>query len=378
LANPLRELKKQGQSVWYDNLNRSLIVNGGLRRMTEEDGVSGGTSNPSIFEKALGGSDVYDDHFAELARRGGSLDDIFDGLSVTDIQQSADVFGPVYDETRGKDGYVSLEVSPHLAYDTEGTTAAAKRLFAALNRPNAMIKIPGTQEGLPSVEQCLSDGLNINVTLLFGVDNYEQVANAYISALERRAAHGKSLDSVASVASFFVSRVDSLVDKELQERIEAAGSDGESGRLRGLLGKAAVANAKLAYAKYEEMFSGPRWGALAEKGARVQRCLWASTSTKNPSYRDVLYVEPLIGPDTVNTMPDATLEAFRDHGVVARTLDDGVDEARETIRALGEIGIDFSAVTDDLQQQGVKLFEDSFDKVMATLRDKREASVAGA
>ncbi len=377
MANPLLELKSQRQSVWYDNLNRELLKTGVLKRMVENDGVSGGTSNPSIFEKAVGASDAYDEHLAEIVRPDVSLDETYDALTVTDVGLSADVFRGVYDESEGADGYASLEVSPLIAADTETTTSEAKRLFAALGRPNAMIKIPGTPEGLPAVERSLADGINVNITLLFGVDSYEQVALTYLAALEKRAKAGLPLDRIASVASFFISRVDSLVDGRLEEKIKAVESDLERQRLSTLLGKAGVANAKIAYAKFQEIFSGGRWAALAAKGARVQRCLWASTSTKNPDYRDVLYVEELIGPDTINTMPQNTLDAFRDHGVVAATLTKGVDDARAHVRELEAAGIDFRAVTDELQVQGVKLFADSFAKARATVEEKRNRILAG-
>jgi len=373
MANPLLELKKLGQSVWYDNLNRELIVSSRLRRMVEEDGVCGGTSNPSIFEKAVASGDVYDESLRELAGQGKDVAAIYDGLTVTDVQQSADVFRRVYDDTASADGYASLEVPPDLANDTQASIEAARRLFAALDRPNVMIKIPGTQAGLPAIEQCLSEGINVNITLLFGVDNYEQVAWAYVSALEKRLTAGQPIDRIASVASFFVSRVDTLTDEKLEEKIAAAASDAQRKELGSLLGKAAVANAKIAYAKYKEIFSGPRWRALASKGARVQRCLWASTSTKNPAYRDVVYAEELIGPDTVNTLPQNTLDAFREHGRAAATLEAGLDDARETIQRIERAGIDFKAVTDELQVQGVKLFCDSFDKALETIRDKRDA-----
>ncbi len=377
MANPLLELHKYGQSVWYDNLNRELLVSGRLQRMVAEDGVTGGTSNPSIFEKAVGAGDVYDEHIRQLIAEGRDLDGIFDGLTVTDVQQSADVFREVYIRTSGADGYVSLEVSPLIARDTEASTREARRLFAALDRPNAMIKIPGTPEGLPAIERCLSEGININITLLFGVESYERVALAYISALEKRRTVGQPVDGIASVASFFVSRVDTLVDDKLQEKIQAASSEGEREHARSLLGKAGIANARIAYAKYRELFSGPRWQALADAGARVQRCLWASTSTKNPDYRDVMYVEGLIGPDTINTLPQNTLDAFREHGRAAATLEEGVDEARAHINRLQEVGINFRAVTDELQVQGVQLFTDSFAKAMETLRRKREAVLGG-
>jgi transaldolase len=373
MANPLKELNKHGQSVWYDNLNRELIATGALQRMIDEDGVSGGTSNPSIFEKAVGAGDAYDEQLRELVDRGLELPQIYDELTVTDVRLSAERFRPIYDATDAMDGYASLEVSPLIANDTEASIRDAKRLFAALESPNAMIKIPGTPEGLPAIEQCLTDGLNINITLLFGVENYEQVAWVYVTALEKRWAARQPIDRIGSVASFFVSRVDTLVDQKLQEKIERATSESEREELRSLLGKAAVANAKIAYAKFKEIFSSPRWMVLAEAGAKVQRPLWASTSTKNPEYRDVMYVEPLIGPDTINTMPLSTLEAFRDHGVVKQTLEEGVDEAFATIRRLEALGIDFKAVTDELQVQGVKLFSDSFAKVNDSLKQKREA-----
>ena len=374
MANPLQQLKDYGQSVWYDNLNRELLRSGELQRMVDEDNVTGGTSNPSIFEKAVGGGDAYDQHIADLVDQDKSLEEVFDALTVTDVQQSCDVFAPIHRDTSGADGYASLEVSPEIANDTETTLRDAKRLFAALGRPNAMIKIPGTPAGLPAIEDALADGLNINITLLFGVENYEQVARAYVRALERRADANLPVDNIASVASFFVSRVDSLVDKQLEERIEAGG---DSDKLRRLMGKAGVANAKIAYAKYKEVFSGDRWEALAAKGARVQRCLWASTSTKNPDYRDVLYVEELIGPDTVNTLPQNTLDAFREHGELRNSLVEDVDEAFAHVERLAEAGIDFKAVTDELQVQGVDLFVKSYRGAMDTVRDKREKMQKG-
>jgi len=370
MTNPLLELKKYGQSVWYDNLNRELIVHGKLQRMVDEDGVSGGTSNPSIFEKAIASGDVYDDHLRSVADQ--EIDAIYDALTVKDVQLSAEVFGSIYEQTQGADGYASLEVSPALANDTQASIGAARRLFAALDRPNAMIKIPGTQEGLPAIEQCLSEGININITLLFGVENYEQVAWAYISALEKRKGRGQRIDNIASVASFFVSRVDTLVDERLQKRVDAAGEASERGRLRSLLGKAGIANAKVAYEKYKEIFAGDRWKPLAKEGAKVQRCLWASTSTKNPDYRDVMYVEGLIGQDTINTLPQSTLDAFREHGRVAATLEQDVAAAHKLIQQLNESGIDFRGVTDELQVQGVKLFCDSFNKARESIRQKRE------
>jgi len=376
MSNPLRELQKHGQSVWYDNLNRELIVTGALQRMVDEDGVSGGTSNPSIFEKAVSSGTAYDEQMRKLVDQGRDLPEIYDELTVTDVKLSAETFRPIYDETHAADGYASLEVSPLIANDTQASIDAAHRLFAALNSPNAMIKIPGTPEGIPVIERCLADGLNINITLLFGVENYEQVAWAYVSALEKRWAARQPIDRIASVASFFVSRVDTLVDEKLQEKIDTAKSDSDREKLKALFGKAGIANAKIAYAKYKEIFSSPRWMILQEAGAHVQRCLWASTSTKNPEYRDVMYVEQVIGPDTINTMPQSTLDAFREHGVVAPTLEKDVEEAFGTIRRLDAAGIDFKAVTDELQVQGVKLFSDSFAKANGSIREKRDALLA--
>lgn len=378
MGNPLTELKTQGQSVWYDNLNRELITTGRLQTMINDDGVSGGTSNPSIFEKAIGGTDYYNDDLKRLTEQRASVTEAYDDMTIRDIQLCADVLRPVYDAAQGANGHVSLEVSPDLAYETEKTIADARRLFGALGKPNAMIKIPGTQEGLPAVEQCLSEGINVNVTLLFGVENYEQVAWTYISALEKRAAAGEPIDRVASVASFFVSRVDTLIDKLLDEKIEAASGDGAKDELRALKGKAGVANAKIAYEKYGEILSSERWKALEAKGARAQRCLWASTGTKNPDYSDVLYVDNLIGPDTVNTLPQQTLDAFRDHGIVARTLDQTVESSHRTMEGLASAGIDVKAATEKLQRDGVGLFCDSFNKANETIEKALREQIAAS
>jgi len=360
MTNPLLELKKCGQSVWYDDLNRKLIVTGALQHMVDEDGVSGGTSNPSIFEKAISGTDAYDEHLRRLVDEGRDLPQIYDELTTTDVGMSTDVFRPIYHETKGADGFASLEVSPLIANDTQASIEAAKRLFAKLDRPNAMIKIPGTPEGLPAIEQCLADGVNINITLLFGVENYEQVAWAYVSALEKRWAAGKPINRIASVASFFVSRVDTAVDKLL----EAKG-------VKDLQGKIAVANAKEAYQVFLKSIDTPRWKALAAKGATRQRPLWASTGTKNKSYSDVLYVEPLIGRDTVNTMPLATLQAFNDHGKVAETVTKGVDEARAQLKRLGELGIDLEDVCRKLTDEGLVLFSNALQKLLKAIEAKR-------
>ncbi len=378
MSNPLLELPKLGQSVWYDNIRRGLITSGEFRRMVDEDGVAGVTSNPTIFEKAITGSADYDAAIRELIALGKEVPEIYQALVIQDIQMAADILRPTYERTEGRDGFACLEVSPELAYDTRASVDSARFLFRALSRPNVMIKIPGTPQGIPAIEQCLSEGININVTLLFGLENYEQVASAYISALENRAKQGQPVDRMGSVASFFVSRVDTLVDKQLEERIRAAGDSQERQRLESLLGKAGIANAKVAYQKYQEIFGGQRFQALAKKGARVQRCLWASTSTKNPHYRDVMYAEDLVGSDTVDTMPQATLDAFRDHGRPAATIEHGVDEAHETLRRLAQIGIDFRQVTDQLQVDGVQLFVDSYRKLIQGLRAKRTAILAEA
>jgi transaldolase len=376
MANPLKQLSKYGQSVWYDNLHRELVESGTLQRLVDKDNVTGGTSNPSIFEKAVGAGNAYDAQIRELVDQDKSPAEIFDALTVKDIQLCCDVFHPVYDATKAGDGYSSLEVSPTIAYDTQLTTRDAKRLFSALGRANAMIKIPGTPAGLPAIEECLTEGVNINITLLFGVESYEQVAKAYLRALEKRHQAGRPIDRIASVASFFVSRVDSAVDAQLEEKIAAAGSESDREELRELLGKAGVANAKIAYAKFKEMFSGDRWKALEAAGARVQRCLWASTSTKNPAYRDVIYVEELIGKQTINTMPQTTLDAFRDHGEPRKSLEENVEEAFAHIRRLQDAGIDFNGVTEELQTQGVKLFADAFKKANDVVKEKRDKILA--
>ena len=319
--NPLLLLQKLGQSVWLDFIRRNLITGGELKRLIEQDGLRGITSNPSIFEKAVTGSTDYSDLLQQLQALNLSAAEIFERIAIRDIQDAADMLRPVYDSTKRRDGYVSLEVSPTLARNTQGTIAEARRLWQAVNRENVMIKVPGTPEGVPAIRQLTGEGLNINVTLLFSQEAHVRVAEAYIEGLEALQAAGKDLSKSSSVASFFVSRIDSLVDSIVAARLKNASSPQESKLLNSLLGKIAVANAKQAYRKYQELFSTPRWNALADRGATTQRLLWASTSTKNPAYSDVLYVDTLIGPDTVNTMPPATIDAFRDHGQVERTID---------------------------------------------------------
>jgi len=357
--NPLRQLVEAGQSIWLDYLRRSLITEGGLERLVEEDGVGGLTSNPTIFGRAIVGSTDYDDPIRELASAGETdARTIFYELALQDVRMAADVFRPVFDRLEGADGYASFELEPSLAHDTRGSIDSARELVKKVGRPNLMIKVPGTPEGVPAVEELTAAGVNVNITLLFSVDMYERVARAYIAGLERRLDAGEPLDRVASVASFFVSRVDGKVDALLPE-----GSP--------LKGKVAIANAKVAYARFQEIFSGPRWDRLAAAGARLQRPLWASTGTKNPDYSDVLYVEELIAPHTVNTMPEATLDAFRDHGTVrplAATED--VDKAENVMALLRDESIDLDEITGRLVDEGLGAFVTDFDKILDRIEEK--------
>jgi len=371
-TSPLLDLQQQGQSVWCDSISRSLLESGELRRMIAEDGLRGVTSNPSIFEKAIDGGTDYDAEIRTMAGAGFSAERIYEVLAIKDIQAAADQFRALFETTGGGDGYVSLEVSPHLAYRTRETVEEGRRLWKAVARPNLMIKVPATRAGMPAVRQLLGEGINVNVTLMFSMEDYVQVAEAYLQGIEALAASGRTAP-IASVASFFVSRVDTVVDKQLQEMESRAGSAAEKERSRALQGRAAVANARLVYQKFSEIFGGSRFLPLKRQGFRAQRPLWASTSTKNPSYRDVLYVETLIGPDTVNTMPLSTLSAFRDHGEVRATLEEGVEDARQTFVRLQELGIDMDAVTLKLQEDGVKLFADAFDRLLASIRSKQQA-----
>ena len=376
-ANPLLELQKHGQSVWQDFIQRSQTLSGGLKKLIDEDGVRGQTSNPTYFEKAIAGSDDYDEALNALVEDGKSVSEIFEALAVDDIKAATDLFRPVYDALAAADGYVSLEVSPDLAHDTEATIEEARRLFAAVDRPNVMIKVPGTPAGMPAIEQLISEGINVNVTLLFSLEAYEQAANAYIAGLERHAeGNGEDLSRIASVASFFLSRVDVLVDKRLDALIEESEDTAAQKEMRALLGKAAVAQAKLAYARFKSIFRTDRFRALEEKGARVQRPLWASTGTKNPDYSDVMYIEPLIGPDTINTIPPATIDAFRDHGKVAPTLEQGLEDAEAALGGLGEFGIDMDGVTDQLLEDGVRIFAQSYHDLIDSIAARREAILA--
>jgi transaldolase/glucose-6-phosphate isomerase len=378
VANPVAALRQYGQSVWLDFIRRSLIAGGELKRLVEDDALGGVTSNPAIFEKAIDGSNDYATAIEAVTHDEPGLPakEVYELLAIKDIQDATDVLRPVYEKTSKRDGYVSLEVSPDLANDTDGTIKEARHLWKAVARPNVMIKVPATPAGLPAIRTLIGEGINVNVTLLFARDAYEAVAQAFIEGLEARARKGEPLGHVASVASFFVSRIDTLVDALIAEKVKTA-TGPEKARLEGLLGKVAIANAKLAYESYKKIFAGPRWGALAAKGAQTQRVLWASTGTKNPHYRDVLYVEELIGPDTVNTVPPETLSAFRDHGRPRASLEEAVTEAMETLDDLEKAGISLKKVTDDLLADGVKKFVEPFAKLLkAVERRCREANKA--
>ncbi len=373
---PLVELQRAGQSAWVDNIRRGLLTSGEFRRMIRE-GITGVTSNPTILEKAVSGSTDYEDAVQRLARQALSPRDIAFRLWVEDIREAADQLRPIYELTERVDGYASIEVDAALAHDTAGTIEQGRRLWREIDRPNVMIKVPATPAGLPAIRQLIADGINVNITLLFSQQRYEEVMEAYLAGLEERVAAGRSVDHVASVASFFVSRVDTAVDKQLEARIQASRDEAERAALQALLGKAAIANAKLAYQRFLARFQGERWQRLAQRGAMVQRPLWASTSTKNPAYRDVLYVEELIGPNTINTMPPATIEAFKDHGYVRRSVDEDLEGARATLAALARYGVDLDAVTEQLQVEGVEAFAASFDQLLAAIADKCGKALAG-
>jgi transaldolase len=372
--NPLLQLITYGQSYWLDNLTRGMIKRGELQHRVALQGLRGVTSNPAIFHKAITGSDDYDAHIQQLVSEGCALDEIYERLVVADVQDACTILRSVYDASEGTDGFVSLEVSPHLAHDTVATMQEVRRLYHAVDRPNVMIKIPGTPAGLPAIEEMLYEGININITLLFAITDYEAVAHAYIRALHRRLNERKPLHTLASVASFFLSRIDVLVDTLLEQRLHSVQTSGDVPHPQQLMGRVAIANAKLAYQSFQRIFSGPTWQELEAKGAQVQRPLWASTSTKNPRYSDVCYVEPLIGPHTVNTMPNETIDAFADHGVlIENAIAADLDEAHQVMRQLVEIGIDFDAVTEQLQHEGVQKFIEPFDALMRALRDKQQA-----
>jgi transaldolase len=373
-SNGVRRLLAEGQSVWLDFISRELVGSGRLARLIDEDGLRGMTSNPSIFEKAVSSGNVYDDEIVALARQGLDADHIFDRLAIADVRAACHEFNRVYLETGGADGFVSIEVSPRLASETDETLAEAHRLAGAVVCPNVMVKIPATKAGIPAIRRALADGLNVNITLMFSLADYEAVAEAYLQALEERVAAGKPIDGIHSVASFFVSRIDTLVDAWLEEKAKESGSRAE--QVLNLRGKLGVANSRLAYRRFVEILASDRWKALEEKGATVQRMLWASTSTKNPLYDDLLYVDNLIGPHTVNTLPESTYEVFKDHGVVERTVDKDVEAARTHMRALADAGIDVDAATAKLQVDGVDVFVTAFDQVVGIVKQRRAALVA--
>src|SRR6266480_212104 len=373
MTNPLLQLKAQGQSVWYDTVDRAQLDNGLFKRMVDEDGIVGVTSNPTIFQKSISHGDVYDEQITQLVREGKNTSEIYEALAIRDIRTVADMMLPIYERANRQDGFVSLEVSPDLAHDTEASLAEARRFWKMVDRPNLMIKIPATPEGLPAIRQTLAEGLNINITLIFSIEDYRKVADAYISALEERNAEGKDISHIASVASFFVSRVDTLVDQLLENKIKVASDSAEQQKLKSLEGKAAIANARLVYQDFKRIFHSPRFESLKHSGAHVQRPLWASTSTKNPAYRDVLYAEELIGPDTVDTMPLETIQNFRDHGQVRLSIEDDIPQAHAVLDALEKIGIHYDQVTQQLQDEGVKKFADSFHELFKGIESKKKA-----
>jgi transaldolase len=363
-TNPVKGLLDYGQSPWMDYIRRDLLTGGELKKLIENDGLRGQTSNPSIFEKAITGSQLYSDILNSPEAKSLNDKGLYEKIAIRDVQDACDIFKQVYVSTKKRDGYVSLEVSPFLAKDTKGTLEEARRLWKTVGRENLMVKVPATPEGIPAIRQLLEDGININITLLFAQSEYEKVAEAYIAGLEARAAKGLEIAHIASVASFFVSRIDTLVDAKIAEMLKTASGEQKT-LLESLQGKIAIANAKLTYKKYQELFSGPRWKALADKGAQTQRLLWASTSTKNPKYRDVLYVEELIGQDTVDTIPPATFDAFRDHGKLRNSLTEDVPGAATTMSNLQKAGISMKEVTEKCLADGVKLFADAFTQLLA-------------
>jgi len=373
MTNPLLQLKSYGQSVWYDTVDRAQLDNGLFKRMVDEDGIVGVTSNPTIFQKSISHGDAYDEQITQLVREGKNTSEIYEALAIRDIRTVADMMLPIYERANRQDGFVSLEVSPDLAHDTEASLAEARRFWKMVDRPNLMIKIPATPEGLPAIRQTLAEGLNINITLIFSIEDYRKVADAYISALEERNAEGKDISHIASVASFFVSRVDTLVDQLLENKIKVASDSAEQQKLKSLEGKAAIANARLVYQDFKRIFHSPRFESLKHSGAHVQRPLWASTSTKNPAYRDVLYAEELIGPDTVDTMPLETIENFSDHGRVRLSVEDNIQQARDELAELEKIGIHYDQVTKQLQDEGVQKFADSFHELFKGIEGKKQS-----
>lgn len=371
MKNPLLGLSEQGQSVWFDFICRSLIESGDLARLIEQDGVQGVTSNPSIFEAAIAKSNDYDETLRELDVPGSNAEGIYETLAIRDIQAACDALHGVYLKTKGNDGFVSLEVSPLLANDTDGTLLAARRLHGLVQRPNLMIKVPATEEGLPAIQILIAEGIHVNVTLLFSMEMYERVTEAFISGLEQRVAKGESPAHVRSVASFFISRIDAKVDAVLREQLENSNGPKDRALLQGLIGKAAIANARVTYARSKSIFTGERWEALAAQGAVQQRLLWASTSTKDPSFCDVLYVEELVGENTVNTIPAATLDAFRDHGRPRASLEEDLDGARTVLAVLPEVGVDLDGITKGLLAGGVQSFIDAYGRLIETVEQRR-------
>ena len=372
--NPLLELQEYGQSIWLDFIRRGMLASGELEELIEKDGLRGVTVNPSILDKAIRQTDDYEEAIQALVAEGRTAREIYETLAIEDVQRAADLFRPMYDDSDGRHGFVSLEVSPRLAYDSEGTTERVRYLWDKLDRPNVMIKVPATKEGLPAIEQLTAEGINVNVTLLFGLPRYREVAHAYIGGIEKRVSDGESVERIASVASFFLSRINVLVDPMLEEMIDAGGVESEKAeRIRG---ETAIASAKLAYQIFQQVFEQGRFLESVKEGARVQRLLWASTSTKNPAYSDIKYVEPLIGPKTVNTLPLGTIDAYRDHGEPASRIEEDVGEAQETMAILGELGIDIAEVTAQLEKEGVEKFVASYDRVLKALEERGAAAEA--
>ena len=373
MSNPLQRLKNFGQSVWYDNIDRAQLVSGQFQDLLDNDGVVGVTANPTIFQKSISHGNAYDEQMTQLIGEGKGANEIYEAMIIQDIRTVADMLRPIYDRTNMGDGYVSLEVSPDLAHDTDRTIAEVRRFWKMVDRPNLLIKIPATPEGIPAIQAALTEGINVNITLIFSIQAYRAVTEAYLNALEDRNASGKDISHIASVASFFVSRVDTLVDKMLDDKIKATTDSAEQQKLKMLQGKAAIANARLVYQDFKKIFSTPRFETLKHSGAHVQRPLWASTSTKNPAYRDVLYAEELIGPDTVDTMPLETIENFKDHGRAELTIENNIPQAKAELETLESVGIHYDAVTQQLLDEGVQKFADSFHQLFQGIEEKKQA-----
>ena len=377
MSNPLLELHNLGQSVWYDNIDRGQIQSGQYQQILSENSIAGVTSNPTIFGKAISSGHAYDEQISQLLSEGKDTSDVYEAVVIQDIRTVADMLRPVFERTEGQDGYVSLEVSPDLSHDTEGTLSEARRFWKMVDRPNLMIKIPATPEGIPAIKQAISEGISVNVTLIFALDSYRAVADAYLSGLEERNGRGEDISKIASVASFFVSRVDTLVDQLLEDKLKATSDSSEQQKLKGHEGKAAIANARLVYQEFKRIFGSPRFESLKHASANLQRPLWASTSTKNPAYRDVLYAEQLIGPNTVDTMPYETIENFSDHGVAKVTIEDDLQGAKDIFTALEGVGIHYDAVTQQLLDEGVKKFADSFHQLFNDIKSKQQGIKQG-